>query len=327
MTAEGKTVGVGIIGAGGRGVYCVGTRMAEMAPEQQLVVKAVCDRNADRMKEGKAHLEKQFAEREVKTEIRLIPDYRDLIADPRVDLVMVSTTCDAHRDPALAALASGKKVYLDKPIAADLDDSIAIIEGQRKHKNTLMMGFSRRYEPAWRKAHELLDDGVIGDLYMMQIRAVIPYWRYFQGWWRRRKWSGGALNDKSSHHYDVLNWFAHSRCEKISAFGGGRTSSSRIRTVPNAAWSATVNARTGIRWRRETSRRTTSLSEADHGSTKPRKSTVTTTASVCPERTSTTTSSASWPTRTASRPPCSGPSSGPSRKTARPWSWWARRGG
>jgi len=220
MTEAKEPIGVGIIGSGGRGVYCVGTRMAELVREEQLVVKALCDRNPERMQEGKAHLEKQFAERGVKTEIECIPDYRDLIADPRVGLVMVSTTCDAHRDPALAALASGKKVYLDKPIAADLDDSIAIIEGQYKHNNTLMMGFSRRYEPAWRKAHQLLDDGVIGDLCMLQIRAVIPYWRYFQGWWRRRKWSGGALNDKSSHHYDVLNWFAQSECEKISAFGG-----------------------------------------------------------------------------------------------------------
>jgi len=220
MVVEQETVGVGIIGSGGRGVNCVGTRMAEMAPEQKMVVKALCDRNPDRMKEAKAHLEKQFGDQGVETDIKMIPDYHDLIAARDVDLVMVSTPSYYHREPVLAALASGKKVYLDKPIAANLEDAIAIVEGQSKYHNTPIMGFSRRYEPSWRKAHDLLDEGVIGDLKMMQIRAVIPYWRYFQRWHRRREWSGGALNDKSSHHYDVLNWFAQSHCEKISAFGG-----------------------------------------------------------------------------------------------------------
>lgn len=219
--ATGKApIGVGIIGSGSRGVYCVGTRMAELVQDEQLVVRALCDRNPDRMVEAKAHLEHEFGERGTETEISLYDDYRDVIADPNVGLVMVSTTCDFHREPALAALASGKKVYLDKPIAATLEDSIAIIEGQETYNNTLMMGFSRRYEPAWRQAFQMVEDDAIGDLCMMQIRAVIPYWRYFMGWWRRREWSGGALNDKSSHHYDVLNWFARSRCEKISAFGG-----------------------------------------------------------------------------------------------------------
>ncbi|OPZ19775.1 MAG: putative oxidoreductase YteT precursor [candidate division BRC1 bacterium ADurb.BinA364] len=82
------------------------------------------------------------------------------------------------------------------------------------------MGFTRRYEAPWRKAFELLRGGAIGPLQMMQIRAVIPYHVFFHRWHRRRAWSGGALNDKSSHHCDVLNWFAESECERLSAFGG-----------------------------------------------------------------------------------------------------------
>ena len=217
---EPKRIGVGIIGAGSRGVYCVGSRMAELVRDTGLTVTALCDRNAERMVEARDHLTGQFAERGVETRIALHADYRDLIADPAVELVMVSTPSCFHREPAVAALQSGKKVYLDKPIAADIEDSIAIVEEEKRTGNTLMMGFSRRYEPAWRRAFELLEEGAIGDLQMLQIRAVIPYHRYLQRWHRRREWSGGALNDKSSHHYDVLNWFARSRCEKLVAFGG-----------------------------------------------------------------------------------------------------------
>jgi len=68
----------------------------------------------------------------------------------------------------------------------------------------------------------MLDDGVIGDLHMLLLRAVIPYHVYFPTWHRRREWSGGALNDKSSHHMDVFNWFAGGRAARISAFGGCR---------------------------------------------------------------------------------------------------------
>ena len=217
---QGRTIGVGVIGAGSRGVYCVGSRMAELAQETGLTVVALCDRNPNRMEEAKTHLEDMFAKSRAPTDIALHADYRDLISDPRVALVMVSTPSFAHREPAFAALQSGKRVYLDKPIAADLDDAVAIVEEEKRTGATLMMGFSRRYEPAWIKANELLTQGVIGPVRMMQIRAVIPYHRYLQRWHRRREWSGGALNDKSSHHYDVFNWFAGSACEKISAFGG-----------------------------------------------------------------------------------------------------------
>ena len=57
---------------------------------------------------------------------------------------------------------------------------------------------------------------------MMQIRTVVPYHVYFHTWHRRRAWSGGALNDKSSHHFDVFNWFARARADRTHGFGGRR---------------------------------------------------------------------------------------------------------
>ena len=75
----------------------------------------------------------------------------------------------------------------------------------------------------WLKAFQLLQDGAIGDLAMMHMRAVIPYFRFFSRWHRERKWSGGALNDKASHLFDTFNWFSSgSRAEALHAFGGRR---------------------------------------------------------------------------------------------------------
>ena len=82
------------------------------------------------------------------------------------------------------------------------------------------MGFTRRYEKPWTDLHAIVESGVIGDLKMMQIRAVLPYSFYFQSWHRTRALSGGALNDKGSHYTDVFNWFAGGRCLQTNAFGG-----------------------------------------------------------------------------------------------------------
>jgi predicted dehydrogenase len=61
---------------------------------------------------------------------------------------------------------------------------------------------------------------MIGDLIMIQIRDIIPYHRYLTAWWRRREWSGGALNDKGCHLFDAFNWFAGSRATRVHGFGG-----------------------------------------------------------------------------------------------------------
>jgi len=55
---------------------------------------------------------------------------------------------------------------------------------------------------------------------MMQIRSIVPYDIYFHCWHRERSRSGDAVNDKSSHHFDVFNWFAESRAEVVTGFGG-----------------------------------------------------------------------------------------------------------
>jgi len=112
-------------------------------------------------------------------------------------------------------------VYLDKPIAHTLEDSVAIWEAEHRSGNEMIMGFTRRYEKPWVTLYEMLQSGVIGELKMMLIRSVIPYPHYFQTWHRSRAISGGALNDKGSHYTDVFNWFAGGgRCVQTNAFGG-----------------------------------------------------------------------------------------------------------
>ena len=215
-------INVGIIGSGHRGVSNLAQCMTELTEEVDMRVTALCDIRPDRVKESQAYLQLRFGERGVDLEIEGTGDPQALIDRRDVDLVLVTTPQCAHKDPAVAALESGKKVYLDKPIAHTLEDAIAIAEAERRTRNPMVLGFTRRYETSWLKAYDLLQSGVIGQLHMVQIRDIIPFHNFFHRWTRRREWSGDAVNDKSSHHMDVFNWFTGSRAEKITGFGGRR---------------------------------------------------------------------------------------------------------
>jgi predicted dehydrogenase len=201
-------------------LYSIARIMAERFGETGFKVVALCDRNPERMVEACTVIHQQYANQAVEVGPRLYNEGLELIADPDVDLVVITSTTDTHRQFAVAALRSGKKVYCDKPLAHNVEDAIAIVEAEAETRNPLIMGFTRRYESAWLRAYDLLCQDAIGRLIMLQVRNIIPYHRYLTSWWRQRAWSGGALNDKGCHLFDVFNWFTGSRATKVHGFGG-----------------------------------------------------------------------------------------------------------
>lgn len=217
-----RRIGVAVIGAGLRGVYNLGTLLAERQRELGLDVVALCEPFAERAAESRRFLEARYRAAGAEAEIALYDEPEACVRHPGVELVMVTTPSHRHREPVLRALEAGRRVYLDKPLAHELADCDAIVEAERRAGRPLMLGFTRRYESAWRRARALVAEGAIGPVHMMLLRAVIPYHVYFHGWHRERRFSGDALNDKSSHHVDAMAWFAGALPERVSGFGGRR---------------------------------------------------------------------------------------------------------
>ena len=214
-----RTIGVGVIGLGMRGLRCLGRHIASLAGETGFRITALCDRSSARLIEARDLLHPIYSSQDIPFEPSLYQQGQDLITAPEVQLVLITTPTDIHRTFAVPALQSGKHVYCDKPLAQNAAESVAIVEAEAAAGNPLIMGFTRRYEASWRRAYALLQEGAIGDLTMIQVRDVIPYHRYLTAWWRRRAWSGGALNDKGCHLFDVFNWFAQSCADKVHGFG------------------------------------------------------------------------------------------------------------
>jgi len=221
MTDEKSALGVAIIGAGERGVYFIGTRIAEAARDCRLRVTGVHDRLADRADLAAEHLTGVYAATGASHSVRVFATLEEAVQDPAVDLVIVTTHTDSHRAPVEAAVAAGKRVYLDKPISVTLADAEAIAAAEAQSGQPIMMGFTRRYEKSWIESLRLAHSGRIGQPRMVLLRSVIPYTRYLQLWHRSGARSGGALNDKASHHFDVLNWIADgAQPVRITATGG-----------------------------------------------------------------------------------------------------------
>ncbi len=116
--------------------------IARLRDRIDLEVRALHNRTPVRMEEAKKGIVDSYRSADEVPEMQPYEKYADLIADPAVDLVMVNTPQYAHRDPTIAALRSGKKVYLDKPLAHTLEDALAIYREQDRSGNQVIMSFT-----------------------------------------------------------------------------------------------------------------------------------------------------------------------------------------
>jgi predicted dehydrogenase len=142
--------GVGIIGTGRRG-YDLGMCIIDLMDETDLEIRALCNRTRVRMEEAGDAFSSAYREKGASPRITLHNRYGDLIDDPDVELIIIVSPQYVHREHAIPALQSGKKVFLDKPMAQDLENALAIRREELRTDNPLFIGFTRRYEQIWLK--------------------------------------------------------------------------------------------------------------------------------------------------------------------------------
>ncbi|PWI14254.1 dehydrogenase, partial [Streptomyces sp. Act143] len=151
-------------------------------------------------------------------------DWRALIARDDVDLVDICTPGDSHAEIAIAALAAGKHVLCEKPLANTVDEAVSMAraaEEAHARGQLAMVGFNYRRVPATALARNMVAEGRIGRL--RHVRAT-----YLQDWlldpefpltWRLRKeYAGsGALGDLGAHIIDLAQYLAGERLAGVSA--------------------------------------------------------------------------------------------------------------
>src|SRR3989442_3430579 len=95
-------------------------------------------------------------------------DYREVLARPDVDAVIIATPDHWHRQIAVDAMKAGKDVYVEKPIVQELDEGVLIIEAEKQTKRILQVGSQRVSSIVYAKARELFRAGAIGELNLVE---------------------------------------------------------------------------------------------------------------------------------------------------------------
>ncbi len=146
-----------------------------------------------------------------------LTDYRELLTDPQVDAVEVLTPHHLHEEMAVAALAAGKHVSLQKPMARTLAEADAIVGAAAAAPGRVFRVFENyRYYPPYVRAKELLDAGEIGRPVTLRMKVIGGHPKH--GWhvpvkswaWRfNEDLSGGgsSIFDHGYHMFSVAMWF------------------------------------------------------------------------------------------------------------------------
>jgi predicted dehydrogenase len=144
-------INVGVIGYGYWGPNIV----RNFAETEGYKLSSVCDAKPERL----ALIEKRYPG------TKALPDWRDLIADPSIDLVAIATPVSTHYELAVAALRAGKHALVEKPLAMDTDQCSRLIDEAARRKLIIMVDHTFVYTSAVRKMKELVTDGSLGEIY------------------------------------------------------------------------------------------------------------------------------------------------------------------
>ncbi len=135
--------------------------------------------------------------------------WQAVVARPDVDVVIVATTHDALAPVALAAVAAGKHVLIEKPGARRAEELAPVLEAARRSGSLVRVGFNHRYHRAVRKAREMAASGTLGRLMFVRGRYGHGGRPGYDREWRAvpEKSGGGELIDQGVHLIDLARCF------------------------------------------------------------------------------------------------------------------------
>ena len=149
----------------------------------------------------------------------------DMIAAERVDRVIVCARDDQHAPLVVRALEAGADVVVEKPLTIDAASAAAIEDAVARTGREVVLTFNYRYSPRNSALRQVIQDGRIGRVTSIEFSWMLDTKHgadYFRRWHREKHHSGGLLVHKSSHHFDLVNWWIRDTPTRVYASGGLR---------------------------------------------------------------------------------------------------------
>lgn len=147
------------------------------------------------------------------------------VAEHRIDRVIVTTPDATHADYIVAALAAGADAVVEKPLTTTEAGVRAIADAAQSSGRDVTITFNYRYAPRNTELKRVISSGAIGEVASVHFEWVLDTAHgadYFRRWHRDKSRSGGLLIHKSSHHFDLVNWWLADVPARVFASGGLR---------------------------------------------------------------------------------------------------------
>ena len=241
-TAPSNRITLGFIGVGKQG----GGLLGGFIGRNNVQVVAVCDVDSARREHQRKRVENHYAKQKASGSYKgcaAYNDFRELLARPDIDAVVIATPDHWHALIGVAAARAGKDIYCEKPLTNTIHEARALVNATRENNRVFQVGSQQRSSGEFKKVCEWVQNGRIGKVERVQVSVGGPSdwcqleekaapegldWDLWlgpapeRGWnevmspvgvhnnypmWRmQREYAGGMMTDWGAHHFDIAQW-------------------------------------------------------------------------------------------------------------------------
>jgi predicted dehydrogenase len=193
-----KGIGLAIIGAGRVGLF----RGEAAARHPAVEWIGIAERNHNRGLDVASRIGADF----------VTADYRELLARPEVNAVIVATDEHLHVDPVLGAVERGFPLLIEKPLATDLADSARVLKAIEDAKVDAVVGYTQRFRRRWLAGKEKVRSGALGDVTMVTSRAFMNRLVAIDNYKRTDKPETiSPMVISGTHALDIVMWYMEAK--------------------------------------------------------------------------------------------------------------------
>jgi len=251
------SIRVGVIGAGGRGVFV----MSVFQKNAGVQVAAICDVYEPNLESALSTATKASGKAP-----HAYRNYKQLLDDKSVDAVLIATPEHWHHRMVLDALAAGKDVYVEKPLCQTPEQGIELVRAEKNSKQIIQVGMQRRSYDLFIEAKKTVAAGALGTVRMVRSWWLNNYlgtqkvtslsgkldWEQWQGpapktaldpdrfrnWRFYSDYAGGILADQGAHVFDGIHMLMGAECPRSVTAAAGRPHRPGFDTPESATTSA-----------------------------------------------------------------------------------------
>lgn len=204
-----------LIGAGNRGYWMYADAIQNRYNDVARLV-GIMDVNSKRA---------AYVSSQLPGNVPVYTDYNKMMDETRPDCAIIATVDKFHSEYIIQTLERGVDVISEKPMTNDAPQCNAILDAEKRTGKNIIVTFNCRFMPLISRLKELLDTGVVGEVYNVHFEWMLDTVHgadYFRRWHRKLENCGGLLVHKSTHHFDIVNWLIGQDPDEVFANGALR---------------------------------------------------------------------------------------------------------